>query len=162
MELGGPKESNETMQATFTLVVPRWGDPRRSVPTAASVAAVELRPCQAAGRFGPQPATPKRNERVFALLELMLCKNPSVPQLCSNCPEARSPQTPWRWLVSSLQLSPHERVGLRDTAGRAAPSACVSNDCKLQAPSFRAAQTSTDSLQRTTQTGSPRDAGSTN
>ena len=40
MELCGPKELHETVQVTSTLVVPRWGDPRRLVPTAASVAAV--------------------------------------------------------------------------------------------------------------------------
>ena len=34
-----------------------------------------------------------------------LCKNPSVLQRCSNCSEARSPQTVWRWLASSLRLS---------------------------------------------------------
>ena len=46
VELGRPKESHETVQATFTLVVPRWVDPRRPVPTATSAAAVEHRPCQ--------------------------------------------------------------------------------------------------------------------
>ena len=40
------KSSHETVQVTCTLEMPRWGDPRRPVPTAASVAAVEPRPCQ--------------------------------------------------------------------------------------------------------------------
>ena len=40
------KSSHETVQVTCTLEVPRWGDPRRPVPTAASVAAVEPRLCQ--------------------------------------------------------------------------------------------------------------------
>jgi len=46
MGLGRPNESHETVQVTCTLEVPRWGDPRRLVPTAASVAAAAPRPCQ--------------------------------------------------------------------------------------------------------------------
>ena len=52
--LGRPNESRETVQVTCTLEVPRWGDPRRPVPTAVSVAAVELGPCQ--GEVIPAPA----------------------------------------------------------------------------------------------------------
>ena len=40
------KSSHKTVQVTCTLEVPRWGDPRRPVPTAASIATVEPRPCQ--------------------------------------------------------------------------------------------------------------------
>ena len=46
VELGRPKESHETVQVTCTPEVPRWGDPRRLVSTAASVAAAAPRPCQ--------------------------------------------------------------------------------------------------------------------
>ena len=124
--LGGPKESHETVQATFTLVVPRWGDPQRPVPTAASIAAVSPGLARRPGVSGPSRQRVERNKRVSALLELMLCKNPFIPQRYSNCAEARSPRTVWRWLASSLRLSPHERAGLRCTAGGAALSAPVS------------------------------------
>ena len=40
-----------------------------------------------------QPTTPQRNERAFALLELMLFSSPPIPQRRSDCPEARSPRT---------------------------------------------------------------------
>ena len=79
----------------------------------------------------------------------MLFKNPSVPQRCSNCLEARSPRTVWRWLASSLRLSPHlahERAAPRGTAGLSALPARVfpallsfSTDCRLQASDFHAA-----------------------
>ena len=55
------KSSHKTVQVTCTLVVPRWGESRRPVPTAASVAAVELGPCQAAGELSP--ALPTRTRR---------------------------------------------------------------------------------------------------
>uniref|UniRef100_A0A8C4NER6 Transmembrane and coiled-coil domains 6 n=1 Tax=Eptatretus burgeri TaxID=7764 RepID=A0A8C4NER6_EPTBU len=45
----GRRSSTRPLQVISTLVVPRWGDPRPPVPMAASVAAVEPRPCQAAG-----------------------------------------------------------------------------------------------------------------
>ena len=89
MELGGPKESHETVQATFTLVVPRWGYPRRPVSTATSVAADEHRPCQGEVIRAPAGnALRGTNGSFIVLLELMLCKNPSVPQRYSNCAEA--------------------------------------------------------------------------
>ena len=89
---GRPNRSRETEQVTCSLEVPRGASMGRvatSVPTAASVAAPELRPSA--------------------------------------------------WPASSLRPSSHERAGLRDTAGRAAPPVRVSFatpglpiDCKLQ------------------------------
>ena len=59
--LGRPNESRETVQVTCTLEVPRWGESRRPVPMAASVVAVELGLCQAAGELSP--ALPTRTRR---------------------------------------------------------------------------------------------------
>ena len=102
--LGRPNESHETVQVTCTLEVPRWGEARRPVPTAASVAAAELGPYQGKVIRAPAGNAVERNERVFyALLALMLCKTPSVPQRCLNCAEARSPQTA---LALAGKLSP--------------------------------------------------------
>ena len=127
-DLADRKSPTRPLQVTCTLEVPRWGDPRRPVPTAASVAAVELGPCQGEVIRAPAGnALRGTNGSFIALLELMLCKNPSVPQRYSNCAEARSPRTVWRWVARSLRLSPHERAGLRGTAGLATLPARVSS-----------------------------------
>ena len=73
--LGRPNESHETLQVTCTLEVPRWGDPRRLVPTAASVTAVELGPSQGEVIRAPAGnALRGTNGSFYALLELMLCR----------------------------------------------------------------------------------------
>ena len=59
------RKSHETVQVTCTLEVPRWGDPRRPVPTAASVAAVEPRLCQ--GEMIRAPAGNALKERAGLL-----------------------------------------------------------------------------------------------
>ena len=128
------------MQVTSTLVVPRWGDPRRPVPTAASVAAVEPRPCQGEVIRAPASNALRGTNGFLCSLRVdALCKDPSVPQRCLNCPEARSPQTVWRWLARSLRLPPrpvHERVALRGTAGSLRSSLASSPLSSAFSPDF--------------------------
>ena len=63
--LGRPTEPHETVQVTGTLEVPRWGESRRPVPTAASVAAAELGPSQGEVIQAPAGNAVERNEWVF-------------------------------------------------------------------------------------------------
>ena len=86
-----------------------------------------------------QPTTPQRNERAFALLELMLCSSPPVPQRCSDCPEARSPRTimpllatPLRPLSSDPQFGTVRQAALLAPVSSAFSSSSPTADSRLQ------------------------------
>ena len=81
-----------------------------------------------------QPTTPQRNERAFALLELMLFSSPPVPQRRSDCPEARSPRTVMPLAGDSSPASLQRPTVRHGTVWQAALLAPVSSALSSSSP----------------------------
>ena len=98
--LSRPNESRETVQVTCTLEVPLWGESRRPVPTAASVAAVELGLCQAAGELSPALLTRTRR---FARHSWQSCASFVTPGLSTDCKLQRTGRSTERFSTDQDQ-----------------------------------------------------------